>query len=150
MGVIRVIRITSVKSSIGIITHQGHISKVSANAEWLTQSLSEWLSSLLERLVTLKKTFPWLTCMVVIFADGGDELKLFTHAVLSWLMTSMNVRWEWKGPLQTSELNNQIKQRQNQPGALTPWRFQKPKDRGKWSIHSCFRSLLAWEWWLLL
>ena len=30
-----------------------------------------------------KKTFPWLTCMVVIFADGGDELKLFTHAVLS-------------------------------------------------------------------
>ena len=49
MRVIRVIRITSVKSSIGIITHQGHISKVNANVQWVSQ----WLSSLLERLVTL-------------------------------------------------------------------------------------------------
>ena len=48
------IRITSVKFSIGIITHQGHISKVNANDHSVTQWLSEWLSSLLERLVTLK------------------------------------------------------------------------------------------------
>ena len=48
------IRITSVKSSIGIITHQGHISKVNANAH----SGSESHSSLLERLVTLKTSIP--------------------------------------------------------------------------------------------
>ena len=30
--VIRVIRVTSVKSLVGILTHQGHISKVNANA----------------------------------------------------------------------------------------------------------------------
>ena len=44
--VIRVVRITPVKSFIGIITHQDHISQVSA---------SKRLSSLLERLVTLKR-----------------------------------------------------------------------------------------------
>ena len=30
-----------------------------------------------------KNTFPWLTFMGVMFADGADELKLFTHAGLS-------------------------------------------------------------------
>ena len=54
--VIRAIRVTSGKSMIGILTHQGHISKVNANAEWRTQWLTQWLSSLLERLVTLNIT----------------------------------------------------------------------------------------------
>ena len=40
MRVIRVIRITSVKFSIGILTHQGYISKVNANAHSVTQLLS--------------------------------------------------------------------------------------------------------------
>ena len=31
--IIMVIRVASVKSSIGIFTHQGHISKVNANAQ---------------------------------------------------------------------------------------------------------------------
>ena len=44
--VIRVIRIRSVKSSIGIITHQGHISKVNANAHSVTQLLSYSVSKL--------------------------------------------------------------------------------------------------------
>ena len=42
-------RVTSFKTSIGVITHQGHISQVSANAYGRT--------SLLERLVTLKNTY---------------------------------------------------------------------------------------------
>ena len=40
MTFIRVIRITSVKSSIGIITHQGHISQVNANDHWVTHITS--------------------------------------------------------------------------------------------------------------
>ena len=36
---IRVIRVTSVKFSIGILTHQGHISKVNANADSVSQSV---------------------------------------------------------------------------------------------------------------
>ena len=38
---IRVIRVASVKSSIGILTHQGHISKVNANAHSLSNSVSD-------------------------------------------------------------------------------------------------------------
>ena len=34
------IKITSVKSSIGIITHQGHIRKVNANADLLSESVT--------------------------------------------------------------------------------------------------------------
>ena len=30
-----------------------------------------------------KKTFTQLTFMGLMFADGGDELKLFTHGILS-------------------------------------------------------------------
>ena len=43
-----VIRITSVKSSIGIINHQGHISQVSANSltNSLTQSVSQSLTNI--------------------------------------------------------------------------------------------------------
>ena len=37
---IRVIRVASVKSSIGILTHQGHISKVNANADSVSQSVT--------------------------------------------------------------------------------------------------------------
>ena len=44
---------TSVKSSVGIITHQSHISKVSICT--LTDSLTDWRTSPLERLVTLTK-----------------------------------------------------------------------------------------------
>ena len=54
--VIRVIRVASVKSSKGILTHQGHISKVNENVHSVSQYVSEWLSSLLERLVTLTIT----------------------------------------------------------------------------------------------
>ena len=32
-----IVRVTSVKSSSGIITHQGHIGQVSANADSVTQ-----------------------------------------------------------------------------------------------------------------
>ena len=53
--VIMVIGVASVKSSIGIFTHQGYISKVNANDHSVSYSVSKWLSSLLERLVTLKK-----------------------------------------------------------------------------------------------
>ena len=40
IGVIGVTRITPVKSSIGILTHQGHISKVNANAYSLSHSVT--------------------------------------------------------------------------------------------------------------
>ena len=42
-------------SCIGIITHQGHISQVNANAYSVTHSLTQSLSSLLERRVTLNR-----------------------------------------------------------------------------------------------
>ena len=51
-------RVTSVKSPVGIITHQRHISQVSANDHSLTQSVTNWPTSLLERLVTLKREKP--------------------------------------------------------------------------------------------
>ena len=35
--VITVVRVASVKSSIGIFTHQGHISKVNANAHSVSE-----------------------------------------------------------------------------------------------------------------
>ena len=41
MRAIRVIKITSVKSSKGIITHQGHISKVNANDQLVTQLVTQ-------------------------------------------------------------------------------------------------------------
>ena len=52
LHLVHLARVTSVKSSIGIITHKGHISQVSAN----DYSVSEGRLSLLERLVTLKST----------------------------------------------------------------------------------------------
>ena len=39
-SVFSIARVTSAKSSIGIITHQGHISQVSANAESLSGHLA--------------------------------------------------------------------------------------------------------------
>ena len=39
--VIMVIRVASVKSSLGIFTHQGHISKVYANAELVSEFTSK-------------------------------------------------------------------------------------------------------------
>ena len=51
--VIIVVRVASVKSSIGIFTHQGHISKVNANAQLISKLVSE-------NLVCLLVDFPFL------------------------------------------------------------------------------------------
>ena len=66
--VIRVIRVTSVKSLICILTHQGHISKVNANAHSVSKWVSKWLLSLLERPVTLKSGTN-LSLFVTFLAD---------------------------------------------------------------------------------
>ena len=58
---ISVTSVTSVKSSLGIITHQGHISQVSAKV-----SMTQWSTSLLERLVTLK--------IILLFKIGAFTL----------------------------------------------------------------------------
>ena len=60
-----VIRITSVKSSIGIITHQGHISQVSIC--WLTDSLTDWLTHSLTYITS------WASC----------DAKKYNHPLLS-------------------------------------------------------------------
>ena len=36
---------------------------------------------------TQKMTFPWLTVMAVMFADGADELKLFTQGRVWFIST---------------------------------------------------------------
>ena len=65
-------RVTSVKSSIGIITHQGHISQVSANDHWVSKWVSNWRLSLLERLVTLK------------MGKGYEKLWILNVNVVTW------------------------------------------------------------------
>ena len=47
--VIKVVRVASVKSSIGIFTHQGHISKVNANAQLLSNSVTQSMTLITSR-----------------------------------------------------------------------------------------------------
>ena len=81
--------ITSIKSSIGIITHQGHISKVNENAYSVTQWVSEWLSSLLERLVALKTETFWFNAWLAELLK--NKLRRIRKLSL-WKHTSLNIK----------------------------------------------------------
>ena len=87
------LRATSVKSSVGIITHQSHISQVSANAYVRTYSLP----SLLERLVTLKSGLcfwfraPFQRTKSRDPCDNNHKL-IFSTKILSFSASLFNTR----------------------------------------------------------
>ena len=71
---IRVIRVVSVKSSIGIITHQGHISKVNENAHSLSDSVTLITS---RATCDAKKTILiYLSLGVAFIPDDVVQLKI--------------------------------------------------------------------------
>ena len=87
--VIRVIGITSVKSSIGIITHQGHISKVNANALSVTQSVSDSVTLITSRASCDANYMIWSVMMTVYWMDVHRIYSLATQK-------KRLVNWSWR------------------------------------------------------
>ena len=89
--VIKVVRVASVKSSIGIFTHQVHISKVNANAHSVSNSVTQSVTLITSRVSCDAKythhghhhdcnvTMVIMVIMVVRVASVKSSIGIFTH-----------------------------------------------------------------------